>query len=382
MDATIKTFLLLSRALRVDGDNDADAELGAAISDASVDWKRLIELADQERMTAALASTLRRRKLLEALPRTVQGAFRRRYLMATEVNTRIKRQAEQAIRILNAADITPMLLKGGLHLFEAEPDELCERRMADLDIVVPADRLEDSIQALRDANYIPDKEDEDWTYHYRPMYHPDHIVGLELHIRPGEQREFLTVEEAWQKAVPVDAPGLKIVALEPGHRIAHNIFHSEVQDRGFTLGLVCLRQLYDLAKICARFEGKIDWPEIFERMERNDMGALFRARMHLAVELLGAPPPPIAVDGARSRRYLKRCLTQLRWQHLMNGARWFAGLAGPVNRYHLDLLYSCGTTGLNMHMHRAKHIWKIFWRHRGHIGERDGSVQAAHFVDV
>lgn len=370
MNSTTKTFQLLAQALRVDDGGDADDALGAAVASGSVDWDCLVKLADQERMTAALVAALRRRGLVSKLPKTVQGAFRRRMFMATEVNARIKRQAEQAVGILNEAGITPMLLKGSLHLFEAEPDELCERRMADLDVIVPVDRLEDSIQALRDAGYIPDKEDEGWTYQYRPMYHPDHIIGLELHIRPGEQRNFLDVEEAWEKAVPVDAPGLKIVALEPGHRIAHNVFHSEVQDRGYTLGLVCLRQLYDLAKICTRFEGKIDWQEILDRMERNNMGPLFRARMHLAVKLLGATPPTIAVSDARSSRYLKRCLAQLRWEHLMNGARWFAGMFGPVNRYHLDLLYSCGTTGLNMHMHRAKHIWKIFWRHRDHLGDR------------
>ncbi len=370
MHSTTKTFQLLANALRVDSESASHDAFAAAIASDSVDWDCLVKLADQERMTAALAAALSRRGLLKKLPKAVQGAFRRRILMATEVNARIKRQAEQAVGILNEARITPMLLKGSLHLFEADADELCERRMADLDVIVPVDKLEDSIQALRDAGYIPDKEGEGWTYQYRPMYHPDHIIGLELHIRPGEQRNFLGVEEAWQKAVPVDAPGLKIVALEPGHRIAHNIFHSEVQDRGYTLGLLCLRQLYDLAKICTRHEGKIDWQEINERMERNNMGPLFRARMHLAVELLGATPPPIPVSDARSSRYLRRCLAQLRWENLMNGARWFAGMFGPVNRYHLDLLYNCGTSGLNMHKYRAKHIWKIFWRHRDNLGDR------------
>lgn len=364
MNEAARSCLLLTRVLRV----DTDAVDDAALTAEGVDWPCLIRLADREHITTAFAAALNRRGLLDALPRPVRDALDRRHLMGTALNARIKHQAEEAVRILNAAGVTPMILKGALHLFEAPPEELGGRVLRDLDMVVPEHALDTSIRTLRDIGYLPEGEDEGWTYHYRPMHHPDHIVAIELHIRPGEQRNFLTIEEAWAEAIPVEAPGLQMVALGPTHRIAHNVFHSEIQDSGFVLGSVCLRQLYDLAKICVRFENAIDWQAIFARMERHGMGPLFRARMHLAVELFGTPRPAFAVDSLRSRLHLRRCLAQLRWPRFENRALWVAGVAGRIlKRHHIDLLYGCGTTGLTLHLHRTRYAWQRMTRYRGDL---------------
>ncbi len=161
-----------------------------------------------------------------------------------------------------------------------------------------------------------------------------------------------------------------MVALAPAHRVMHNIFHSEIQDAGFALGAVCLRQLCDLAGICVRFTESIDWRSIESRMERHAMGRLFRARMRLAVALLGAPAQDIAIDGLRSRLHLRHCLIKQRSPHLAYLTRWIAGTAGPFKRYHLDLIYGCGTSGFNLQAHRVKHFWKLLIQYRGEIWNR------------
>jgi hypothetical protein len=195
-------------------------------------------------------------------------------------------------------------------------------------------------------------------------------VGIELHFLPGEQRNFLTAKEAWEEAVPVAAPGLQLLALGPSHRIAHNIFHSEIQDHGFVLGEICLRQLYDLAKICDRFNDEIDWRSCLERFERHGIDQLFRSRVYLAKELLGGPKPTIVIDNARSRLHLAFCFSGIRSPRLMEMARWCAGVADRLSRYHIDLLYKCGTSGTALQVHRAKHIWNMLRRHRGSFGKQ------------
>jgi len=370
MNGPAQTYMLVARALRVDASEADNESLATEFADGETDWRHLLELADGEHITAALASVLRQRNLQNVLPKQIWAALDRREFMGAEINRRIKRQAVEAVELLNTAGVTPMVLKGGLHFFEAPPEALSARVVRDLDVLVPADKIDDSIQALRDAGYMPEGEDEGWTYHYRPMHHPNHIVAIELHIRPGEQRSFLTAEEAWATATPVDYPGLQLVSLAPGHRIAHNIFHSEVQDHGYMLGEICFRQLYDLAMICARYKNDIDWDSVLARMNRNGMAALFRARMHMAVALLGAPVPTIAVSGFRSRRHLKRCFWQMRLRRLMNHTRWAVGVLSRFNRYHIDLLYECGATGLTLQVHRIKHLWIILRRHRGDFDKR------------
>jgi hypothetical protein len=370
MNVDAKYFLLLSRALHLDSDDESTRALARELAADDIDWKRFLELADHEHMTSALAAALRRRNLHTSLPRPIKGALDRRHFMGMEINGRIKRQIEEMVETLNSIGVTPLLMKGALFLCEAAPDELAGRVLRDLDLMVPAESLEDCVDALKAKDYVPQGEDEGWTYHYRPMYHRDHIVGIELHVRPGEQRHFMGVEEAWENAVPVNLPGLDAVALGPSNRVAHNIFHSEVQDFGHVLATLCLRQLYDLARICQRHQGEIDWPAVLIQMERHGMAAMFRARMHQAVELLGAPRPNIKVDDLRSRIHLSRCLAQLRWPGVTNLMHWLAGIFGPISSRHLDLIYNCGTKGLSMHVRRVKHAWSVIKSHRGDFSSR------------
>jgi len=243
MTGFFRAFTVLTGALRVGTGAADDEALAAELAAPDLDWTRLLRMADKENITGALAVSLRRRGLFDDLPRAGREALARRLFMGTEFNIRIKSQAEEAVGLLNSVDCTPMLLKGGLHLFEAPPEALGGRILRDLDMVVPGDALETCVDVLRQAGYVPEGEHDGWTYHYRPLHHKDKIVAIELHVRAGEQRNFITVEDAWAQAVPIEAAGLKMVALAPAHRVMHNIFHSEIQDAGFALGEVCLRQL-------------------------------------------------------------------------------------------------------------------------------------------
>lgn len=364
MNSTAQTYLQLARLLRVDAGAGYTCAKGAGLAVDPNDWVNIVKAGDKEHMTGALAVALGHQENCQ-LPQHVRSALNRRLLMGTELNKRIKGQAEEAIRTFNAAGCTPMLLKGALYLFETPPEDLGGRFMRDIDLVVPKESIDTCVRSLRAIGYVPEGEGDDWTYHWRPMHHPDHIVAIELHVRPGEQRSFLTVDEAWSKAVHVNAPGLQMVSLAPTHRIAHNIFHSEIQDFGYVLGSICLRQLYDLAGICARFENEIDWQDVSARMQRHGMGGLFRARMHMATELLGSPRPPVRVNTLRARLHLKRCLIQLRWPNFRKQFQRLAASSGRVLKsHHIDLIYGCGTFGLNLQLHRMKHVWYLLNRHR------------------
>lgn len=370
MNKSLQSFFFVARALRVIDDASESATLEAEIRGRKVDWKLVLRIADKENMTVALAAALRRRNLFKMLPPPVRAAVSRREMVGVEIGKRIRSEAEAAIKILNSAGVVPIAIKGVLRLLEAPPDGSAGRFMRDFDLIVPADKLKQSIDALRDAGYVPELQDDRWTYHYHPMRHPDNICSIELHIRPGEQRNFLTAEEVWADAVTVNCPGLQLFALSPNHRIAHNVFHSEIQDHGFVLGDICLRQLYDLALICDNHKNAIDWEAIDSRMNGNGLAKPFRARIHMAASLLGATVPANITGTIRSRIHLRRCLWLLSAAHTMAAARWIVGIAGRFSRYRIDLIYLCGTDGVSLVTHRIKHAWNMLRHHRGDLGAR------------
>ena len=365
-----QTFSIVTRALIVDPTADDDAALAADLADPGLDWSHLLRLADQEHVTGAFAVALRRRKLFDGLPKPAQKALRRRLFMGQEFNERIKSEAEEVVGLLNSVGCTPMILKGGLFLFETAADGLGGRVLRDLDMVVPHTDLDACVDVMQQAGYEPEDAEERWTYHYCPLHHPNRMVPVELHIQAGEQRHFINAEHAWAHAVPVDAEGLKMVALSPEHRVMHNIFNSEIQDTGFLLGEVCLRQLIDLAAICVRYDAVLDWQAIDAHLQAHGMGRAFRARLLLVRELLGAPvPEDLSSNTLSGRFHLKHCMIQQNSPRLTYMTRWIAGITAPLKPHHLDLTYGCGTRGLSLQAHRVKHIFRVMRQHRGGFRE-------------
>lgn len=364
------TFSIITRALKVKPTAEDDAALAADLAAPDLDWSLLLRLADQEYVTGAVAIALRRRGLFDGLPKSAQQALRRRHFMGQEINERIKSDAVEVVGLLNSVGCTPMILKGGLFLFETPADGIGGRIQRDLDLVVPRDALDACIDVLRKAGYEPQDAEDRWTYHYRPLYHKDRVVPVELHVQVGEQRHFLEAEAAWADAVPVDVDGVKMVALSPEHRVLHNIFNSEIQDTGFLLGEVCLRQLIDLATICVRYEESLDWRSIEAHLQDYGIGRAFRARLLLVRELLGAPvPEDLKTDTLGARLHLKHCLFQQNSPRLTYMARWIAGVTAPLKPHNLDLTYGCGTRGFSLQAHRAKHLFTVIRQHRGSFRE-------------
>ncbi len=364
------TFSIITRALKVGPTADDDAALAADLAAPNLDWSLLLRLADQEHVTGAFAIALRRRDLLGGLPKTAQQALRRRHFMGQEINERIKSEAVEVVGLLNSIGCTPMILKGGLFLFETPADGIGGRVLRDIDLVVPRDALDACIEVLGNAGYEPQDAEDRWTYHYRPLYHKDRMVPIELHVQAGEQRHFISAEAAWADVVPVDADGLKMVALSHEHRVLHNIFNSEIQDTGFLLGEVCLRQLIDLAAMCVRYQDTLDWRSIETHLQDYGIGRAFRARLLLVRELLGAPvPEDLNSDTLNARLHLKHCLFQQNSPRLTYMARWIAGVTAPLKPHNLDLTYGCGTRGLSMQAHRAKHLFTVIRQHRGSFRE-------------
>ncbi len=237
----------------------------------------------------------------------------------------------------------------------------------------------DAVEVLRDLGYTEDEEDEDWTYQYRPMSRPGSAAPIELHKYAGEQTDLLPVEDAWSAAVPVPAGDLRLRALCPNHRMFHNFFHSQIQDRGHELGMVYLRQLRDLADICARHGAALDWTAARAHAEKHDLLPQLRARLYQAQQLFGLPIPAEFSPTFGARVHHRRCLMQLRSDRLMVAVRTWAGATHPFKRRAINLLYGSTTGPLQLNAYRLKHACYLIRRHRGRIfskiGEKRGLIK-------
>jgi hypothetical protein len=334
-------------------------------------WDRLTAAAEGEMLAPALWPALRRKGLAEDLPVAAAGRLQRRNMLNTIVNERIRDEARRVAALSEGLGVRPVILKGGVHLFEVEGDMLGARVMRDLDFLLPAEAAADLAGALSEAGYRPREEpSDDWTYTHPGLQRPGGPVAVELHHRVGQQRSLLPVEAALAAARPLAAePRLR--ALSPTHRVWHNVFHSQVQDQGHALGLLWLRQLVDLAEIFRRHGSDVDWPELERVMAAAGLSGVLRARLHQAERLLGVPWPLDGGAGAAARLRHSRARLLLRAPRAMALTRAWGALTAPFKKHHIDLIYGCGTSNpLKVTAARLRHAGLIARRYRGALLQR------------
>jgi len=367
LNPILASHRILWRCLRPQSSPSEPAALKRELAADGIRWDQVVRIAEQEMLSAALYGALIAGGLIDAVPQPVRDPLKRRFTINLIRNEKIKQQAADIVATLNQCGIEPIILKGGLHFFEAPPAEIGNRMMWDLDFLVPEEAFEQAITALRATGYAPDDEGESWIYHYRPMSQPGSIAPIDVHKYVGEQKDILPTAEAWRLAVPVAAGELRLRALCPSHRVIHNVFHSQVQDRGHELGIIYPRQLHALAEICLRHGPVIDWEAVRERMERHGLGPVLRARMYQAHRIFGVPLPRQLAPTLGARVHHRRCLGQLRWGWLMRLMQEWAGATQPFKRRAIVLMYACSDDPLTVNAYRARHAWHLLRKHRGQI---------------
>jgi hypothetical protein len=340
-----------------------------------VDWDRLIQVADQEGLGPRLYQSLSESGLIKQLPEGSRAAFKRRFLLNTMLNEKIKLQAIEIVAVLNELDIEPIIIKGGLHLFESEPGALGTRVMGDLDIIISAPQMDLAVERLGKIGFEPDEAEEDWTYHYRPLIRKG-SVPIDVHQHVGEQKSILSYDEAARAASVVLADNLKLRSLCPTHRIFHNIFHSQIQDRAHELGALGLKQLLDLSNIVMQHGDAIDWHELSVRMKKGRLIKVWNARMFQMAVLLDLPMPPGMTPTMRAKFHNWRCFLQLRQPWLIDVAKTWAGATHPFKRHAMDLIYGCGSNPVIVAAYRVRYAGHMLWKYRGQLRHKIAEKRA------
>jgi hypothetical protein len=139
-------------------------------------------------------------------------------------------RVERALDLLLAEGIVPVALKGldVLHRFHGSFDE---RTLDDVDLLVPQDRLDDTLSVLERAGFTmpPEPERTHWrrSSFEMPMTSPGPVgVAFEIHWSLGqEQRYHVDGQALVARAVPVDVCDRRILRLEENDAAAHLLVH-------------------------------------------------------------------------------------------------------------------------------------------------------------
>jgi hypothetical protein len=221
------------------------------ISSGSVVWESVVWVSTSQLIFPSLYLQLKRAGLLADLPGDLVEYMDEFTSLNRERNRQIVLQSQRISELLNGVDIEPIFLKGTANVLSNLYEDLAERMIGDIDLLINENEIPKALEVLQNNNYyVPAKFEKKIVRnhrHYPVLVKDGEIAALEVHrwvvVNPY-QKIFsfnLINNEKKRLAIPEIA-----YELSDSHKIIHNLMVVQMNDGGFWRGRIYLRQMYDL----------------------------------------------------------------------------------------------------------------------------------------
>ncbi len=260
---------------------------------SNVDWTGVVALAHEYRVSPTLAAVLGSSSIL---PTTLGGLFTSLAAHARQRNEKILKQAIEVAQVLNGIGVDPLFMKGGAHLFTGLYPDMAMRHMSDLDILVPAARIEECVAGLAAAGVAPLTDYlHPRAHHLPPLGREDMPVPIELHhhVIAHPHSNFLTPEQVIASSVQIESHGVRVTVPSPTNAAILNIAHAQLNDHDCLYGRIDLRGLLDLALLSHLHASSIDWDAIRPRFVKAGRRHAFEFHIEWARKLKAHVPSHI-----------------------------------------------------------------------------------------
>ena len=241
-------------------------------------------------------------------------------------NTGLLQALDEAGEALAAAGVPALVMKGGAFLLESRSDAAAWRFFGDLDFLVPEDRLEESVTALKALGYTGQGSvyHPKFHRHYPFLRHPGGETGIDLHTRAAglHQSVLLDPEHFFADAQTVSLARGQILIPSTTDRLAHLIVNAQILDYRYQRRLFRLRDALDFSRLIGRDDSDMD--EIRNRFEVYGGTRALLAYLAMMEDVLGPAysAPQDAAGEAGWTRSVRRVMQDPRRARLHVVRHW------------------------------------------------------------
>jgi hypothetical protein len=326
---------------------------------AGIDWPAVIALANDHLLGPTLHARLRHQPWFATVPAEVQAYLGMLHQLNCKRNRALRRQAEEIVSALNREGIEPILLKGGIILFDSPyPNrDWSSRMMRDLDVLVPMEARERAITILTSLGYGILNQYPLGHHAFAEFARPTDPGAVDLHTELLDPWYVLPAAEVRSRAVVLPCDGLKVRAPTPTDRMLHHVLHAQIHYLAdFYRGALRLNQLYEFAVMGVQFGRQIDWVHIAHRMAEHRLTTPLHSYLYAAGRLFGLVWPLDVAPRRRATLHFRRCLLQTRLPFLQRLATPWGNLRGALAWHRMQALY--GGRGWPP-LRQLRHTWQF-----------------------
>jgi hypothetical protein len=211
-------------------------------------------------------------------------------------NARLYDTLGDALTVLNAAGIEPILLKGCALWAEAPGPLASDRLISDLDLLVRPAQMQAAVDALVAARFIVLEDHRARRAHDVVVLGRASDVGaIDLHQRPPAASLTEALADLHEETRRVTFARGAARVPTPELQILVTAVHDQLHDAHFLRGGFDLRHLLDIAQIA---KAPVDWARLAALCRTPIMRVALAAQLHAARNIAGADIPDNVPAGA------------------------------------------------------------------------------------
>ncbi len=266
------------------------------------DWNHLASRAHSEGVAPLVYWTFSKAGRLSSIPQETRNFLRVAYASVYMQNQAMFKELETLAHLFHEADIPVVVLKGACFALTIYPD-IGLRPMGDLDLLVPASKLDEAVQIAETLGYaetLPEASPglkELLSHHICLQKNSPQMVVLEIHDRLIGEDAFsyaVPVDWFWEQIEPLDVPPTTtrfqtLLMLTPTAQILYAASHAMLQHGG---DQAPLRWFCDLDRLIRQYHERIDWTLLLSQAKIFEWGSALEAALAQAGAYFDTPIPP------------------------------------------------------------------------------------------
>jgi hypothetical protein len=210
----------------------------------NIDWDAVVKVSTNHYVFPALYCNLKRANFLHYLPQDLVAYMKHITDLNRERNQQIIEQAKEINELLLTNNITPIFLKGTGNLLEGLYDDIAERMVGDIDLILSLENVKKADKILRDHKYSSNSIMFSDHRHLPRLTNLDKIAAVEIHKellteKYADEFNYIIIEKDTQTINNVNV-------MSFDNQLALSIIANQINDSGIYYKSFALRNAYNI----------------------------------------------------------------------------------------------------------------------------------------
>ena len=293
-----ETLFFIGKCLTITHEEKNTVLVEKELKSGNIDWDAVVKVSTGHFVFPALYCNLKRANFLHYLPEELVNYMIHITDLNRERNQQIIEQAKEINELLLKNNITPIFLKGAGNLLEGLYEDIAERMVGDIDLIVSNENFRNTVAILKKEKYNTKNEVyTDFHWHYPKMVKENRIAAVEVHNKVLKKPYTSYLDYKTLKENSFSSSNCKVASFE--NQFLITILQKQINDNLYFSKTLTLRNVYDVFLLSINTTSK-------KRVIKNKTIKKYLNNYKCcATEILNAPKSLEYTIDNESRKYLK-----------------------------------------------------------------------------